>query len=114
LNAHDYKQREGKMAIMEISVIPMGAGTSVSKYVAEAILAIESIPNIDYETTSMGTIIAGELEDLLTVAQRMHQVVLNAGVQRVVTNIRIDDRTDKKITLKSKLDSLKKALGDRD
>jgi len=44
------------MAIMEITLIPIGVGTSVSKYVAEAILAMENVPNVDYESTSMGTI----------------------------------------------------------
>jgi len=45
---------EGKMALMEITVVPLGAGTSLSKYVAKAILALESVPEVDYELTSMG------------------------------------------------------------
>ena len=49
------------MAIMEITVVPVGIGTSVSKYVAEAIRALENIPQVDYESTSMGTIVAGDL-----------------------------------------------------
>lgn len=102
------------MAIMEITVVPMGVGTSVSKYVAEAIRALEEIPQVDYETTSMGTIVAGDVDYLLEAAQKMHQAVLNAGAQRVETFIRIDDRKDKEITLDSKLESLKRALGDRD
>ncbi len=102
------------MALMEITVVPLGKGTSVSKYVAKAVLALEGTPGVDYESTSMGTIIAGDLDDLLEVARKMHQAVLDAGAQRVETTIRIDDRKDKPATLNSKLISLKKALGDKD
>jgi uncharacterized protein (TIGR00106 family) len=102
------------MALMEITVVPMGTGTSVSKYVAKAILAMEGEPGIDYELTSMGTIVEGDVDRLLAVAQKMHQAVLDTGAKRVVTTIKIDDRLDKHISLTSKLESLKKALGDQD
>ncbi len=102
------------MALMEISVMPVGVGTSMSKYVAKAIWAIEGEPGIDYEMTSMGTIVQGELERLLEVAQKMHQAVMDAGAKRVVTTIKIDDRIDKPITLTSKLESLKRQVGERD
>jgi uncharacterized protein (TIGR00106 family) len=102
------------MALMEITVVPLGVGTSVSKYVAKAILAMEEVPEIDYESTSMGTIVQGRLDRLLEVARKMHQAALDAGAKRVETTIRIDDRLDKEVTLSSKLASLRKALGERD
>ena len=102
------------MALMEITVIPLGEGTSVSQYVAKAIWALEEVPEIDYETTSMGTIVQGRMERLLEAAGKMHQAVLDAGAQRVETSIRIDDRRDKPVTLTSKLESLRSALGERD
>ncbi len=102
------------MALMEISVMPVGTGTSMSKYIAKAIWALEGEPEIDYEMTSMGTIVQGDLDRLLDVAQKMHRAILAAGAQRVVTTIKIDDRVDKPITLTSKLDSLKRQVADRD
>ena len=102
------------MALMEITVTPLGTGTSLSKYVARAILALEGLPEIDYELTSMGTIVSGRIDRLLEAARIMHQAVLDAGAPRVETIIRIDDRVDKPVTLSSKLASLKKELGDRD
>ena len=103
-----------KMALMEITVVPLGSGTSLSKFVAEAIWALETVPEIDYELTSMGTIVQGRMDRLLEAAQKMHQAVLNAGAQRVETLIRIDDRVDKEVTLASKLTALRKVLGERD
>ena len=102
------------MALMEITVVPLGAGTSLSKYVAKAIRALESVPEVDYELTSMGTIVLGRVDRLLEAAQKMHQAVLDAGAQRVETVIRIDDRRDKTVTLASKLAAVQKELGDRD
>ncbi len=102
------------MALMEITVVPLGAGTSLSKYVAKAIRALEGVPEVDYELTSMGTIVLGRMDRLLEAAQKMHQAVLDAGAQRVETVIRIDDRRDKTVTLASKLAAVQKELGDRD
>jgi uncharacterized protein (TIGR00106 family) len=102
------------MALMEITVVPLGTGTSLSQYVAKAVWALEGIPEIDYELTSMGTIVQGRLDRLLEAAQKMHQAVLDAGARRVETSIRIDDRRDKEVTLTSKLASLRKVLGERD
>lgn len=102
------------MALMEITVVPLGVGTSLSQFVAKAVLELESVPEIDYELTSMGTIVLGRMDRLMEVAQKMHQAVLDAGAQRVETIIRIDDRHDKPVTLSSKLDSVRKELGERD
>ncbi len=102
------------MALMEISVFPIGEGTSLSKYVAKAIQALEGEPGIDYETTSMGTIVQGDVDRLLEVALKLHQAILDTGAQRVSTTIRIDDRRDKPVTLTSKLESLRRQLGERD
>jgi uncharacterized protein (TIGR00106 family) len=100
------------MALMEISVMPVGQGTSMSKYIAEAIRVLAEEPEIDYEMTSMGTIVLGEVDHLLSVARKMHQKVKDAGAPRIVTMIKIDDRMDKTITLTSKLESLKAKLGE--
>ncbi len=102
------------MALMEVSIVPIGAEVSLSQYVAKAIQAIEGEPEIDYELTSMGTNVVGELDRLLGIARKMHQAVMDSGVQRVLTTIRIDDRKDKPISLSSKLEAVRKKLGERD
>ncbi len=98
------------MALMEITVAPFGVGSSLSSFVAKAIKVLQATPGIEYETHSMGTIVRGSVEQLLSLAGRMHQAVLDAGALRVSTTIRIDDRVDKEATLTSKLESLKAKL----
>jgi len=97
---------------MEISIVPLGTKTaSVSKYVANSIKALKRNKDIRYKLTPMGTIVETEtIEKLLDIAAKMHNVVFNDKVKRVVTTIKIDDRKDKKITMRSKIKSVQRKL----
>jgi uncharacterized protein (TIGR00106 family) len=99
------------MAIAEVSVVPLGTKTaSVSQYVAQAIKILEQEQGIKHEITPMGTVIEGDLDRILAVVKRMHEGVLGEGVARVVTTVKIDDRRDKPLTMKGKLDSVREKL----
>jgi uncharacterized protein (TIGR00106 family) len=90
------------MAIMEISVIPLGLGhPSVSEYIAELekYLRQQKIP---HQLTDMGTVVQGDASRLLQVAQALHGLPFLKGVKRVVTHITIDDRRDKEVSLGDK------------
>ena len=95
------------MAVAEISVVPLGTGSpSVSEYVAGAIRVLQQEKDVSFELTPMGTIIEGDVSTILRVTERMHQSVFREGVTRVVTTIRIDDRHDKPLTGRGKIDSV--------
>ncbi|MBM3250444.1 MAG: MTH1187 family thiamine-binding protein [Candidatus Omnitrophica bacterium] len=100
------------MPIMEISVIPVGTkSTSISKYVAKSDLVLKKA-RAKSQVTAMGTIVeSGSLDKLFKLAEKMHKTAFNSGVKRVVTSITIDDRKDKKATIESKVESVRKRLG---
>lgn len=99
------------MAVAEISIVPLGTETpSISKYVARAVKVLQQEKDIKYEITAMGTIIEGDLDKILTVAKKMHEEVFAEGVARVITIIKIDDRRDKALSMKGKVDSLRREL----
>jgi len=99
-----------EMAIMEISVVPVGTDNpSISHYVAECV-AIVKEKGLPYELTSMGTNVEGELGDLLWVAEKMHELPFKRGAQRVLTSIKIDDRRDKGLSIRGKKESVEKRL----
>ncbi len=102
------------MAIIDVTVIPIGTNTtSVSNYVAEiqGILQTYQEKNlISFQLTPMSTLIEGELPILFEVVQAIHEAPFNQGIQRVATNVRIDDRRDKKVTMKDKLASVKRQI----
>ena len=97
----------------EISIYPIGTNsTSASFYIAKAVSMLQDIKGLQYEVTSMGTLLEAENIDLIHVAtKKMSEVVHNLGVNRVEIFLKIDSRTDKQdMTLKDKLDSIKKHL----
>ena len=98
------------MAILEISVVPIGTGdTSLSAYVADCLRVLKK-GRVRYELSSMGTNIEGDLEDLFKIALNMHQIPFKKGAQRVVTSMKIDDRRDKKGTLEGKKKAVQRKL----
>ena len=100
------------MAVAEISIVPLGTETpSISKYVARTVKVLQQEKDIKYEITAMGTIIEGDLDKILTVAKKMHEEVFAEGVARVLTVIKIDDPRDKALSMKGKVDSLRRELG---
>jgi uncharacterized protein (TIGR00106 family) len=99
------------MAIVEVSVVPLGTKTpSVSQYVARAVRILRQEKDLKYETTAMGTIIEGDLDKILTAVRKMHEGVFGEGAARVVTTIRIDDRRDKVQGMKEKIESVSSKL----
>lgn len=98
------------MAILEISVVPLGTGdTSLSAYVADCLRVLKQ-EKVRYELSSMGTNIEGDLKDLIRIALKMHQVPFRKGARRVVTTLKIDDRRDKKGTLEGKKKAVQNKL----
>jgi uncharacterized protein (TIGR00106 family) len=54
----------------------------------------------------MGTIIEGEIGDVMQCVLKMHEIPFGEGVKRVYTTVKIDDRRDKQITIESKVRSV--------
>ncbi|OCA85801.1 hypothetical protein A8F94_13085 [Bacillus sp. FJAT-27225] len=102
------------MAIVDVTVIPVGTGTpSVSEYVAEIHRVLKRYEGkIKYQLTPMSTLIEGDLKELLEIVRELHEVPFEKGLQRVCTNIRIDDRRDKESTMEKKLKAIETRLAD--
>ena len=98
------------MAVVFLSITPIGTGTpSVSRYVAgvEKILRASGLEN---QLTAMGTIIEGDLDEILAVVRRMHEHPFTQGAVRVSTFIKIDDRRDQEHTIEGKMRSVEEKL----
>ena len=94
------------MAVVELSIVPIGVeSTSLSSYVAQAIKVLKT-SSLEYELTAMGTIITGDLDEVMRVIRRMHESCFSAGAMRVLTQVRIDDRRDKKGSPEQKIQSV--------
>jgi uncharacterized protein (TIGR00106 family) len=97
------------MAIVEVSIVPIGTGdTSVSQFVADALTVLQRA-GLSYRLTPMGTIIEGDLREVMDIVLRMHETPFVQGIGRVYTTIKIDDRRDRQVTMEDKV----KAVADR-
>jgi len=91
------------MIISQLSIAPLGEGTSVSKYVKIVIKSIEK-SGVKHKTNAMATVIETEdIDTLFNVVKNAHNAVIKAGAKRVITELKIDDRRDKNASIKSKL-----------
>lgn len=100
-----------KPIIAEVTVVPLGTSTpSLSAYVAEVEKVLKKHENIKSMLTPMSTVLEGNLDDILTVVREMHEVPFAHGALRVSTRLSIDDRRDKKISMRSKLRSVQGKL----
>ncbi len=99
------------MAVVEVSVVPIGTGdASLSGYVAGCLRILQNAQGIKYQLTSMGTIIEGELAQILPLVLKMHEHPFAAGAKRVVTTIKIDERRDKPLTMEGKVAAVEEKL----
>jgi uncharacterized protein (TIGR00106 family) len=94
------------MALMQLTIIPLGTcSPSVGEFVADIQRALEK-SGFPYELTDMGTIVEGRPGKLLELAARLAEMPFNKGVNRVVTQISLDDRRDRKVSFGDKAASV--------
>lgn len=95
--------------IVEFTVVPIGTGVSLSKYVAacERILA-ES--GLSYELHANGTNVEGEWEQVMAAIKRCHETLHAMGVPRLSTLVKIGTRVDRTQHMADKLASVREKL----
>ena len=98
--------------LAELEIIPIGTkSASLSGLLAEVAKLIDA-SGLDYRAGPMGTVIEGEWDPIMRLAKQCHEAILKS-TSRVITTIRIDDRTDKPGTgrIVQKVQSLERATG---
>lgn len=96
------------MILAEFSITPIGAGESISAYVAECMKIVRE-SGLPHELTAMGTIVEGEWDEVMAVIKACHMAV-RAKCRRVSTLIKIDDREAPPGRIKAKVESVLKKL----
>lgn len=89
-------------AVAELQVIPIGVGVSVRAQVRRAQELIRE-SGLAIQEHSFGTNVEGDLETILKVVARVHEVLHAEGAPRLSTAIKLGTRTDKEPDLASKL-----------
>ena len=94
------------MIVADVSVVPLGAGTSVSAYVKKAVAVLDGSGLKVLHGPMSTSLEARTIDEVFRAVKKAHEAVLAAGAKRVVTTIKIDDRRDKDQTMASKLGAI--------
>jgi uncharacterized protein (TIGR00106 family) len=95
--------------VVNFSIVPIGKESSLSAKVAE-VLKIVSESGIDYKLHSMGTILEGDWDEIMTLIKKCHKRI-SKDSDRVLTTITIDDRKGRTGRIAGKVKSVEKKLG---
>lgn len=96
--------------ILDFSVVPLGVGVSVSKYVAACERVLKDA-GLKFRLHAYGTNVEGEWDEVFAAVKRCHEVIHEMGAPRISTNIRVGTRTDREQTMEDKVRSVKEKMG---
>ncbi len=99
------------MSVAGVAIVPVGTETpSISSFVAGCLRVLDRYEDLKYALTPMGTVLEGDMARILEAVKEMHEAPFRSGAMRVLTTVVIDDRRDRELTMKGKVDSVKEKL----
>ncbi len=95
--------------IVDLCVVPLGVGTSVSREVAECQKVLESY-GLNHNMHAYGTNIEGDWDTVFNAIKTCHERIHAMGVVRISTTIKLGTRTDRVQTMAQKIESVEQKL----
>ena len=92
-------------AIVDLCVVPIGVGVSVSEYVV-ACEKVLTDAGLSTRLHAYGTNIEGDWDAVFAAIKRCHEVVHEMGAPRISTTIKVGTRNDREQTMQNKIDSV--------
>ena len=97
--------------IADVCIVPVGVGTSVSKYVAACERILDSA-GCNPKLHAYGTNIEGEWDDVFAAIKRCHEEVHKMGAPRISSTLRFGTRIDRDQTMEEKVKSVEDKLAE--
>ena len=95
--------------LLELSVIPLGRGRSISADLAD-LMGIIDASGLDYRLTAAGTILEGTWDQVMDVAKKCHSEMLRK-TERVITLMKVDDYAERTGRLAAAVASVEQKTG---
>lgn len=95
--------------IMDLCIVPLGVGVSVSAYVAECHRILQAA-GLKSQLHAYGTNIEGDWDAVMAAVKQCHQQVHAMGAPRITTTIKLGTRTDRDQTMADKVRSVQDKL----
>lgn len=88
--------------VADLSIMPVGEGTSLSKYVKRAVDELKKA-GLNVDVGAMSTSVEAETtEEIFKAFERAKEALFEMGVKRVYMVIKVDERRDKQISIEYK------------
>ena len=94
---------------VDLCVIPLGVGTSLSEYIAACQKVLREA-GLKTHLHAYGTNIEGEWDAVMAAVKRCHEVVHEMGAPRVSTTLKLGTRTDRIQSMEDKIRSVEQKL----
>ncbi len=94
---------------VELCVVPLGVGVSVSFYVAACQRVLREA-GFETELHAYGTNFEGEWDEVMEAIRQCHEQVHELGAPRIFTSLKLGTRTDRDQTLSDKVTSVRTHL----
>ena len=91
--------------MIDLCVVPIGVGVSVSSYVA-ACERIINAAGLKSQLHPYGTVIEGEWDAVFAVVKQCHEQIHEMGAPRIFTNLKVGTRNDREQSMQDKVDSV--------
>jgi uncharacterized protein (TIGR00106 family) len=91
--------------IVDLCVVPVGVGVSLSPYVAECQRILETT-NLKTALHAYGTNIEGEWDEVFSAIKKCHERVHEMGAPRITTTLKLGTRVDREQSMQDKIDSV--------
>jgi len=95
---------------VHIKVIPLGVGTSISDYVAEAIRTLRELGYSPLIESGETAVEIKNLEEVGKIVKHVNEKLARMGVRRVLTFVSIDYRMDKSRSVEDKVFTVRSKL----
>ena len=97
--------------LIDICIIPLGVGVSVSQYVV-ACEKIFQAAGLSHRMHAYGTNVEGEWDDVMAAVKQCHEKLHDMGAPRISSSMKMGTRIDRVQTMQDKIDSVHLKMDD--
>jgi uncharacterized protein (TIGR00106 family) len=91
--------------IVDLCIVPIGVGVSLSEYIAECTRIIRGA-GLHSQLHAYGTNIEGDWDTVMAVIKQCHERIHAMGAPRITTTLKIGTRVDQSQSMQDKVDSV--------
>ncbi|MCP4598731.1 MTH1187 family thiamine-binding protein [Neptuniibacter sp.] len=91
--------------MIDICIVPLGVGVSVSEYVTACQKVLEEA-GLEHQMHAYGTNVEGDWDEVMAAVKRCHEVVHEMGAPRITSSMRLGTRTDREQSMADKIQSV--------